>query len=333
MKKLSIFLAAVATILVSCNNDEIIDQQEGVAINFGKTFVDNGSRSISDPSLTAGNFDFAVYGYMDNSDNCIFNKQKVEKDGSYSPVQYWTVGHQYIFGAAAPYTNANWELVKLEIPDFTDFDAVEFSFTNNGTQDFMVAKTSADATTAIPTEAVGFTFTHTLSKVKFSFENGFASNSPYEIEVKNVKITDAYVTGVMYYDMIEDELSWGNQADETLTLEFGDAVSSDTDTAADRFAPGEQVESYKELLLIPSPATKSYTVTFTATIYNGNVEIVTKDFTVTISGVELFDEYCYDFKAVLNQDNVFGGSESEIKFSVVGVGGWGNYVNNDVTVQ
>ena len=91
MKKIFLIGLTAAAMLASCSNDETVEMAQQKAIGFSNAFVNNGTRSVVDPSFTTTSLnDFAVYGFTQNGQ--IFNGEKVSKTGdawSYVNVQYW----------------------------------------------------------------------------------------------------------------------------------------------------------------------------------------------------------------------------------------------------
>ena len=334
MKKVFFLGIAAAAMLASCSNDETVKISQSGAIGFSNTFVNNGTRSISDPSSTTSNLQsFDVYGFTQLGQ--IFDGTTVSKGGSgwtYTPIQYWVEGNTYTFGAVAPAgTGVNGEAltngkVTMTIP-----------FTSDGTTDLLHAAPAAieaDADFIASPQPVALTFSHQLSKVKFSFEN--AVGEGYNVKVTNIKITNAKETGTLTVaDGVDN--AWSAQAG-SLELAFGNAVADGVDTDADTIANVGEAESYKEMLLIPTTDAESYTVTFTAELLQGEVSLGSWDHTATISGVELKLGYCYDFKAELNEKNIVvdpDDPDAELKpieFTVSGVEDW-NQTDQDQTVD
>ena len=98
------------------------------------------------------------------------------------------------------------------------------------------------------------------------------------------------------------------------------------------------MESYNEMLMIPTDNTAEYTVTFDAYLYQGNV-LLNKDgvaysHTTTIKGVDLKLGYCYDFKATLTHENIVDPENplKPIEFTVDGITDW-NKDNLDQTLE
>lgn len=343
MKKNLFFMGiAAAAMLASCSNDETMDmpQSKTKAISFTNAFVNNGTRSIVDPSFkkeTLGSF--AVYGFTQNGQ--IFDNQLVEsKDGgstwTYTPQQFWVKDNQYAFAAIAPAkTTVTGE--KLEGSSATDYKVgMTVSFTNNGETDLLHASANPvdanDNFMASPIP-VSFNFYHQLAKVKFSFANNVGE--PYNIEVTDVKITNAKKSGTLTINS-EKQNAWSEVTDPSLELDFG-AVGNSQDVAEAIEYNGEG-ETYYEKLMIPTESSESYNVTFTVKLLNGTVPMGTYNHTATISNVELELGYCYDFKATLTGDNIVVDPEDPdaqlkpIVFEVTNIESW-NEGNQDQTVD
>lgn len=322
MKKLFMIGLAATAMLASCSNDETVEMAQSKAIGFSNAFVNNGTRSIVDPSFTKETLtDFAVYGFTQAGQ--IFNGTTVSAPGwTYTPVQYWVAGNTYTFGAIAPAAQkANVSNVTLDGGKV----CMKVAFTNNGTVDLLHAAPNAvECDNAFLTHTnipkVGMTFSHQLSKVKFSFMNTVGEG--YNVKVTNVKITNAKQTGIL---TIGATNVWSEQKG-SIELVFGDAKTDEA--KSEIIANGAEMESYNEMLMIPTDNTAEYTVTFDAYLYQGNV-LLNKDglaykHTTTIKDVELKLGYCYDFKATLTHENIVDPENplKPIEFTVDGVEKW-----------
>ena len=298
MKKLFFMGLAAAAMLASCSKDETVEMPQSKAISFTNAFVNNGTRSIVDPSFTTSTLqNFRVYGFSNNDK--VFDGTEVTNNRgtwNYQPPVYWFKDHVYTFGAIAPSSvtatsaTLNGEKVDMSI-----------SFTNNGTTDLLhaaPAKVTADEDFLADPQAVALTFNHQLAKVKFSFVNNLGTG--YNMTVENVNITNGWASGTL---TVGTTNAWSAQAG-ILPLAFGNVVADGTDTNADAIANGSEAETYNEMLMIPSAADKKYTATFTIKVYDDTTLMDTYEHTVEITGVELKLGYCYDFKATISMDNV-----------------------------
>lgn len=220
---------------------------------------------------------------------------------AYQILQYWVPSNTYTFGAIAPAEKS--AIVTSDVALAGNAISMKVAFTNDdGTLDLLHAAPApvANVTDGYNTP-VAMTFNHQLAKVKFSFEN--AVGTGYNVKVTDVKIKNAYKTGTLNAGAAN---TWSKQADPTLVLDFGNAVDDEaTENTVAVIGNGEQKESYREKLMIPSNAATEYEVEFTVELLKGDVSLK-KDIkhTVKISNVELKFGYCYDFKATLTSANV-----------------------------
>lgn len=335
MKKIFLIGLTAAAMLASCSNDETVEMAQQKAIGFSNAFVNNGTRSVVDPSFTTTSLnDFAVYGFTQNGQ--IFDGVKVSKGGaawSYDNVQYWVPGNTYTFGAIAPHSAANVSDVKL--PEGATKVEMKVAFTNTDADqvDLLHAEPAQiTGVTASYTEPVSMTFNHQLSKVKFSFENSVGAG--YNVKVSNVKITDAYEKGTLTVGATEN--TWSNQTDKALVLNFGNVVADGaTADEAAVIANAATLESYNEKLMIPMVSSATYTVTFTVELFKDNVPLGTYNHTVQIKNVEFKLGYCYDFKATLTHENIVDPENplKPIEFKVDGITDWNQTdVNQNLNV-
>lgn len=333
MKKIFLIGLTAAAMLASCSNDETVEMAQQKAISFSNAFVNNGTRSVVDPSFNKDNLtDFAVYGFTQNGQ--IFDGVKVSKGGaastgwSYDNVQYWVPGNTYTFGAIAPYSVAG-NVSNVKLPTGAAKVGMEVAFTNTdaGQVDLLHAAPTQIAgtdVTASYTTPVSMTFNHQLSKVKFSFVN--AVGEGYNVKVKDVKIKDAYKDGTLTVAATEN--TWGGQTSKNLELNFGNVVDNASGTNAAFIANTKTLESYNEKLMIPM-GTDTYTVSFTAEMYKGTVLLGIYPHTVQIKNVEFKLGYCYNFKASLTHENITGEGELKpIEFKLAGINDWNDVDNN-----
>lgn len=336
MKKIFLIGLTAAAMMASCSNDETVEVAQQKAISFSNAFVNNGTRSVDDPSFTTLTLkDFAVYGFTQKGQ--IFDGVKVSKGGtastgwSYDNVQYWVPGNTYTFGAIAPYSVAA-KVSDVTLPESATKVEMKVAFTNTDADQvdlLHAAPTQITGVTASYTTPVSMTFNHQLSKVKFSFENVVGVD--YNVKVSNVKITDAYKEGTLTVAAAGN--NWSNQTDKTLELNFGNVVADASSTEASFIANAATLESHNEKLMIPMGSSAIYTVTFTAELYKGGVLLGIYPHTVEIKNVEFKLGYCYNFKASLTHKNITGPDElNEIKFNVTSVENWNKEADKNLNV-
>lgn len=322
MKKIFIAIMAVAA-AVSCSQELTVDAPKGAAIAFDNAFVENATRAAD---YTADNIkNFSVYGFITkDTEGAIFTDQKVagsKADGfTYSPAQYWVGGATYSFSALVPYNGRHWEYAATNSGN----GVIEFdNETAAANQDLLFAyatRTTPASITAAP-EAVAFTFDHVLSRVKFSFVNGFGEGQNITLKVTNVNITNAYAKGTLALENGVLAEAW-TPAEKNLKVAFGDV-------AGDKLGVNVEGETTHYYLI---PAEDTYEVTFTVAIYQSGVLVDTYNRTATVT-VALERGKSYDLQATLTANNTSDdGALYPIEFTVGTVNGWENYTGADVTV-
>ena len=334
MKKLFTILAVAAT-LVSCAKEDVVREAAREAIGFDNAFVENSTRSVNDPSLTAASLnDFAVFGFVEG--NTLFDGTKVTKGTAtdengqtstvwtYTDKQYWIAGAKYNFNAVAPYTNGGWTKTAATK------DATTLSFTNNGTTDLLYAYAAQEGKVSGNT-AVAFTFRHVLSKVKFSFENAYnATNAT--IRVKDITITNPHKTANA---VLSSTTVWSDlTTDSAFTLNFGMASDNEGTTDAKEnvevaYANNFTYESQNELFLIPSATAYDYNVTFTVELLVSGSVVATYQHTATAAFAPEAGK-AYDIKTTITAKNIDPNNEQEpIEFTVTSIDGWGTTNNEE----
>lgn len=332
MKKILIALCAVAT-LASCTKSEVLsfDQE---AIGFDNAFVDNSTRSVVDPSFSTTNMfsDFQVYGYVAGAPNAasvpIFGEDgvTVTKTGTkwtYSDVQYWIKDANYDFYAIAP-CSGNWA-IKAD-PAHTH-EGATITFTNEkvydngdrvpGAQDLLYAGIVERVGAASNNAAVALTFNHILSKVKFSFVNGYNATSA-TIRVKDIKITNAYKTAdaTLAKDdaattNVNEAITWTNHAGaDGFEIAFGNATDDQSTDAKEAvadvsYAYNKTYESYYERFVIPAaaPATDKWNITFTVDLLVSGQVIKTYNHTAKLD-TTFEPGKAYDIAATITAANI-----------------------------
>lgn len=333
MKKLFIAILAVAG-LAACSQDMTLETPKGAAIAFDNAFVNNSTRATD---ITKANLnDFGVYGSVEKEvdseiqQGLIFTNQRVYKSGDafiYSPAQYWIADAQYDFVAIAPYQeNGDGKTPTWTYATTTEDDAKNgtLTFYNDraaANQDLLfasAARTTQDITSK--PEAVSFTFNHLLSRVKFTFVNGFASGSNITLKVTDVKITNAHKTGTIAVTNGAMANTW-TAADNTLEVAFGAA-------GADFLAEAGGKASTEHHYLIPALA--SYNITFKVELKQANVSLDTYTHNITTT-IKLEKGKSYSLSANLAPNNVNPNSQLyPIEFEVDGINDWDPATQNIV---
>ena len=319
MKKLLVSVLAIAG-LVACSQDTTLVQNSnnGTLMEFNVAALDNATRV--DPSITLETLDgFDVWAYVDSKEGTVLTEERVSLvNGAWSYVnkQYWTPGHDYFFTAIAPvdtdiFTN-HWTYKQAN--DTIAFTNVE------GTEDLLLAQENVsthDLEIGQGMPAVGLQFNHLLSKVKFTFKNGFTTDNVY-VAVENVEM-DVPAAGT--YTTTNGTWALENG---TTTLVFGDVTDGETldIDGTTVFAAQKSVRAADERFTIPAGAGQNYVVRFTVKHYNGDVCLSSSDKEVKISGLNLEKGKAYNFVTEINEQNAAAEALLPIEFTVEGVNEW-----------
>lgn len=328
MKKIFVAVLAMAGV-VACNTVDTLDVPQNPEIRFANAFVENATRANEalDPSTTTESLTaFDVWGFMDEVAGTVFVGEDVtgsKGNFSYANVQYWAPGHKYYFYAVAPMNSKTVDVVPATDNDAAKAGLGTINFKNiDGTEDLLYAAQQAvDAPALGQAKTVMLTFNHLLSKVKFTFTNGFTNDNAY-IDVKNVRMTAPETATAT----LAAENSWANQAGE-ITLAFGDACA--------KTAAGQTQVAADERLTIPAGAEQKYTVTFEVALYMGDVVAYEGTKTATIEGVALEIGKAYNFTATLNASNITkeGVELQPIVFDVQVVNNWVEATTPDSQIE
>lgn len=320
MKKILVSMFAVAA-LAACSTEHTVVAPQGEAIGFD-TFVENTTRANDVDINSIKNFGFGVYASVTNGtgqSGLILENEAVTYNGNwgYANTQYWVVGNDYNFTAFAPKADAQWAYQ----PTGTTAHNGVISFNNRdaaANQDlvFAYAERSVDEPLTAAPDKVGFTFNHMLSRVRFTFANGFQSAGNIELAVSNVHIIDAYANGTLVVADGKPAAKW-TPADKNLDVVFGDAAAT--------ILEGKK-QSTEHFYLIPNSEATTYAVTFDVTLFQAGVEIDTYSHTVEFT-YAMNRGMSYDIKTTLNPQNTSDeeGEIYPIEFTVDAVNDWAEY--------
>ena len=304
MKKLLVSVLAIAG-LVACSQEQTLVSKSPASMEFGVASLDKATRV--DPSLTTENLQgFNVWAWMDSEDGNVLTAEDVERMGDgwgYVNTAYWMPGHNYSFAALAPMDSANWT---YNLNDADNGEDNTIDFTNiDGTEDLIYAfNTRSTVGDAVGKDyaALDLTFNHLLSKTKFTFVNGFATDNV------TVQVTDVKMTAMNAATYSIKDAAWGEVAGEEITLAYGDT---------EVIAAGKNCVVADERLVIPAAATASYEITYTVQVWYGanpgfEGEGLTK--TTTLTGWEFVQGKAYNFVAEITPESL---NLDEIEFTVV----------------
>ena len=298
MKKL-LFVALAAVGMTACvQNEELAVAGGNVAIAFDNAYVYNPTRNANPTTTTESLEAFDVWAYMDEVAGTVLTDEDVTKVGGkwgYENIQYWMPNHTYYFAALAP-ANSNNVTETLAGNPAAQLGLGEIAFTNvNGTEDLLYAKAKVatgdlKSLTENGMDAVKLQFQHLLSKVRFTFKNGFLTNN-MKVEVLNVEMT-APKAGTIDLAVADYSKGWV-LGQEEITLDFGDVAELAATAAA---------ATANERLTIPATGdyVKTYNVKFDVIVKSGDVVALTTTKEATISGYALEMGKAYNFTAVID---------------------------------
>lgn len=302
MKK-NLFAVICSIAAISCATEEVRTSNQ-VAITFENTFVDphESHTKVADPTITDGSFDeFFVWGFMEQVGGLVFNEvpvSKVDGNWTYEHTQYWAPNHTYYFGALAPVENRNWS---LDITNANHYGLGLVTFTNNeGVEDLIYASTSVktpeiDQLLAEGMDTVRLTFSHLLSKLKFTFTNGFSTdNVTMKVSEIRMEVPQSATIDLAVENWWDND-DWKVNGTETATLDFADVPVL-------KFA--KSAASANERLTIPAGKNASYDISFKVNLYVGDQPAMEVVKTATLSGVAFNMGRSYNIKADITPENL-----------------------------
>lgn len=203
-------LAAAAAALAGCAQNEVIDIPQTRAIGFDP-YVGNTTRAAAKDTdlsaLKAEGAGFIVLGGYEDSQTYVPVFDGTNETGShitwnkssweYSPINYWLEGKTYKFVAYAPAELQEGDLFDIDYADNKLKMKDGGTFTADGETDLVVAEGKPQgylvAAEPVQMDRVGFKFYHALSKVKFTFINGW--RNAVTLKITNIKLSNVKNTG------------------------------------------------------------------------------------------------------------------------------------------
>lgn len=311
MKKLLLSILAIAT-MASCTKDDVTSLNRK-AIAFSGSHVDNTCKSAIDGSYSGTKklTSFKVYGTVSGNNNTVNIYEGADVVGEIGDdvwactvEQYWIPNCTYKFYAIADATSVS----PAGMPTTITYNE---NTTANG--DLLLA--IVDETTnaqAVPSKGnpVQFTFTHLLSKAKFTFKKNAYKNTRYTYAIKNIKIADVYKQGT--YTISSG--TWGGQSVE------GELVFNDAEYVITTANATSGVESSVERQFVPATYSTSnpLTISFDVVMMLDGKEISSVNQTKTFpkEGEYTFAKTTsYNFEVILGDNNL-------ITFTVKELQGW-----------
>lgn len=333
MKKLFVSVLAIAA-MVACSNEEIISFDKGEAINFNAPFISNSTREAVDGSYSGTKeFNkFNVYGTVTGivdgvsntinlfggDANAIVTGSIGDAAWSCDETEYWVPNCTYNFIAIADATSVS------------PAKAMPTTITYNDSADGdLILATAQDSTNefAVPAKGnpVNLTFTHLLSKVKFTFSKKAYANSLYTYAVKNIKFTNAYTSG----DYTINSGVWGSLDNK------GEVVVGDLEGNLTKSNSVAGLESAKERLIIPATysASNQLVVSFDVVTMYGSGDTAKAISSVTYTkkfpstGEYTFvKSTAYNFGVELDENNA-------IEFKVTSAPTWTSNTGGDLELK
>lgn len=289
MKKSIFLLAAAAAAFASCTQNEVMEVAENRAIGFS-SFVNNNTRAVTE-TTTDNLTTFFVFGDYDNGASIAFSNTQVNgvKGGDYTPVNpaYWQTGKNYTFGA---YSNAGASLSGASFSNGT----LSITGYSAGVEDLVAATATATAPAEGTEQSVALTFSHLLSKIKFTFSTD-AVPEAYRMEVSNLKFTGIKTEATCEFSNNAISTDWtGTEGEYSIATLNDYAVTGGS-------------ASTEEILVIPQ-ANNTITASFTVTLYDEKTgaEIDDNEFTAPLNCTEWTEGHVYNYTATIDPDDIDG---------------------------
>lgn len=324
MKKLLLAVVAMFA-MIACNNEQAVLTKAPSAITFGDSFIEIKTRATAeDPSITTATIqNFDVWGFIETATGTVFDAERVtrgENGWSYENTQWWVPSKNYFFHAVSPVEKIDEGVIVINTTDMNTYGLGNIAFTNNaGDVDLLYTTKHVETRATEPyyDGKVSLQFMHLLSKIKFTFTNGFTNNNS-SLAVKNIKISDAPAKGNI--DVTKEyrkDFVWDiTQDNSTVALDFGDV------NGGQPIAVGASDESAKERLTISADATRSYTIEFDLELWYGDQKAMDSHKSVTLTGQAFEIGKNYNITAIINNENFAEEALLPIEFDVITVEGW-----------
>lgn len=339
MKKHLFYLAAAVVAMSSCTESEVVEVSQSKAIGFD-SYVGNTTRAEQegqtlDVLKKEGNGFYVFGAYKEEGKDAV----TIVFDGTsedshvtwketawgYSPVNFWLQRGTYKFGAYAP---------KLGITPTFDYATNQMTFTDfvaaDGKTDLLVAAAQEDGIIGSAPTMVKFAFKHALSKVRFTFIDGWRND--VKLVISSVKLVSVKSTGTLVTPatlQAGTPVQAGNWEVKTATADYEDAGATLTQLNATYLFDN---------FVIPQTINDALALKFTVVVNNPNGTPIkldaagntTKTITVPVSTgdvTEWLPGNAYNYKLTIS-GNTFG--LKPIQFEATVVEDW-NENDNDIT--
>lgn len=294
MKKHLFYLAAAVVAMSSCTESEVVEISQSKAIGFD-SYVGNTTRAEQegqtlDVLKEEGNgfYVFGAYKEGENDPTIVFDGHNSSshvtwredekgngKSWGYSPVNFWLERGIYKFGAYAP---------KLNITPTFDYATNEMTFSKfeatDGKTDLLVAAANKDGISGAAPTMVSFAFKHALSKVRFTFIDGWRND--VKLVISNIQLINVISTGTL---VTPADLQEGTSV-QTKDWTIGTTTANYTDEGAtltqlntkhlfDNFVIPQEIPEAKE-------GSQNLALVFTAVVSNPNGTEIAKKENITV---------------------------------------------------
>lgn len=296
MKRL-VMCGVAALALAGCTQNEVLNISSDRAIGFD-AYTGKGTRTVNDitgDGDAQGFNKFIVYGSYSASDQntVVFDGVEVSyttpssgtSSWTYANEQYWQTG-DYKFAA---YSDGNSAFPETDGPtaSYTHDGGLQIQNYVVGEKDLIFAtieKPGVDKSTYDGTP-VNLTFSHLLSKVKFTFTNTFADN--LKVEVSGLQIDNSNTKG-----------NYSGTAWTDLSANTTPIIYDNKDVNADDYT-----HTQEECYVLPQ-STTGLTASFTVTVKDAlGAEVMSKEFTkvsLNVTNVSAWQNgYAYNYTAEL----------------------------------
>lgn len=314
MRKSLLLLGVAVAALASCTQNEVVEVAESNAIKFD-AFVGKTTKAavteVGNDNIKA----FHVYGTKDGVPG-FFDGDEVYESGTanvwiYDNLKMWETGKTYTFAAysnggvkgSASTSAVAWNGTNLTITDY-----------NAGTEqkDLLVSIASNASTVASQNDPVSFTFSHALALIKFTIKSDLGDGNN-AVEISEFKVTGINSTADLTYS--GSGIAWtGYEIPQDLSSANFTTESSE---------PGVS----DSFVVIPGESNVSFTVSFKATIGDGN-SIPAKTLTATISNQNWTAGFRYNYVATIT-----GSDMDVITFADPQVSPWVDATDTDINPE
>lgn len=282
-------LGLAAAAMTSCTQSEVLEVAENRAIGF-ESFVGKSTRVVNDLTTESGFTKFFVYGSYENGGSyvSVYGGEYVSKEkGSWEneKLQYWVNGKNYKFAA---YSDGNEKLTdRVKFTDATG--TLEIAGYEVGINDLIAVDQVSQTGKASGNDKVALTFSHLLSKVKFTFSTTFGNH--LTVTVTNLKVED-----------VENKGTWNG------TQWTSSIPSVKVDKSASTLVATSVGAESEECYVLPQSNTNlkaSFIVTVTDEGSNTIAEKTFSDVSLASGNGDTWQNgYAYNYKATITPENM-----------------------------